>query len=277
VVEKLQKRQEIKSKMAPTKHFNTLEDFLEGQVLVIDKPLDWTSFDVVNKLRGTIRHTFNIKKIKVGHAGTLDPLATGVLVVCTGRKTKTIDILQAEQKTYTGTIRLGVTTPSFDSETEVDNYCDLTILDAINPSSVEKASIKFIGNLNQMPPQYSAKKVDGVTAYKAARKGETVALKPKAVTVNSFEINSFNKIVVDKVSGVDSDNYSVIDVNFKVVCSKGTYIRALARDLGKELNVGGTLTALRRTRSGDFMAEKAWDLTELLDAVKYCGITAKNS
>ena len=263
--------------MAPTKHFNTLEDFLEGQVLVIDKPLDWTSFDVVNKLRGTIRHTFNIKKIKVGHAGTLDPLATGVLVVCTGRKTKTIDILQAEQKTYTGTIRLGVTTPSFDSETEVDNYCDLTILDAINPSSVEKASIKFIGNLNQMPPQYSAKKVDGVTAYKAARKGETVALKPKAVTVNSFEINSFNKIVVDEVSGVDSDNYTVIDVNFKVVCSKGTYIRALARDLGKELNVGGTLTALRRTRSGDFMAEKAWDLTELLDAVKYCGITAKNS
>ena len=277
MVEKLQKRQEIKSKMGPTKHFNTLEDFLKGQVLVIDKPLDWTSFDVVNKLRGTIRHTFNIKKIKVGHAGTLDPLATGVLVVCTGRKTKTIDILQAEQKTYTGTIRLGVTTPSFDSETEVDNYCDLTILDAINSSSIEKASIKFIGNLNQMPPQYSAKKVDGVTAYKAARKGETVDLKPKAVTVNSFEINSFNKIVVDEVSGVDSDNYSVIDVNFKVVCSKGTYIRALARDLGKELNVGGTLTALRRTRSGDFMAEKAWGLTELLDAVKYCGITTKNS
>ena len=277
MVEKLLNWKEIKSKMAPTKHFHTLDDFLEGQVLVIDKPLDWTSFDVVNKLRGTIRHTFNIKKIKVGHAGTLDPLATGVLVVCTGRKTKTIDILQAEQKTYTGTIRLGVTTPSFDSETEVDNYCDLTILDAINSNSIEKASVKFIGNLNQMPPQYSAKKVDGVTAYKAARKGETVALKPKAVTVNSFEINSFNKIAFDQVSVFDSDNHSVIDVDFKVVCSKGTYIRALARDLGKELNVGGTLTALRRTRSGDFTAEKAWDLTELLDAVKYCGITAKNS
>jgi tRNA pseudouridine55 synthase len=276
VVEKLLNWKEIKSKMAPTKHFHTLDDFLEGQVLVIDKPLDWTSFDVVNKLRGTIRHTFNIKKIKVGHAGTLDPLATGVLVVCTGRKTKTIDILQAEQKTYTGTIRLGVTTPSFDSETEVDNYCDLTILDAINSNSIEKASVKFIGNLNQMPPQYSAKKVDGVTAYKAARKGETVALKPKAVTVNSFEINSFNKIAFDQVSVFDSDNHSVIDVDFKVVCSKGTYIRALARDLGKELNVGGTLTALRRTRSGDFTAEKAWDLTELLDAVKYCGPTAKN-
>jgi len=263
--------------MGPTKHFNTLDDFLEGQVLVIDKPLNWTSFDVVNKLRGTIRHTFDIKKIKVGHAGTLDPLATGVLVICTGRKTKTIDILQAEQKTYTGTIRLGVTTPSFDSETEVDNYCDLIILDTLNSSSIEKASTKFIGNLNQMPPQYSAKKVDGVTAYKAARKGVTVALKPKAVTVNSFEINSFNKNVVDRVGGGDIDNHSVIDVNFKVVCSKGTYIRALARDLGKELNVGGTLTALRRTRSGDFTAENSWDLTELLDAVKYCGPTAKNS
>jgi tRNA pseudouridine55 synthase len=127
-----------------------------------------------------------------------------------------------------------------------------------------------------MPPQFSAKKVDGVAAYKAARKGKTVNLKPKAVTVNSFEINSFNKIVIDKVSGVDSDHHSVIDVKFKVVCSKGTYIRAIARDLGKELNVGGTLTSLRRTRSGDFTAEKAWDLTELLDAVKYCGTTAKN-
>jgi tRNA pseudouridine55 synthase len=262
--------------MAPIKLFNTLDDFLEGQVLIIDKPLDWTSFDVVNKLRGTIRHTFNIKKIKVGHAGTLDPLATGVLVVCTGRKTKTIDILQAEQKTYTGTIRLGVTTPSFDSETEVDNYCDLAILDAINPSSIEKASTKFIGNIDQMPPQFSAKKVDGVTAYKAARKGKTVDLKPKAITVNSFEINSFNKSVIDKISGVVSDHHSVIDVKFTVVCSKGTYIRALARDLGKELNVGGTLTALRRTRSGDFTAEKAWDLTELLNAVKYCGTTVKN-
>jgi tRNA pseudouridine55 synthase len=252
--------------MAPIKLFNTLDDFLEGQVLVIDKPLNWTSFDVVNKLRGTIRHTFNIKKIKVGHAGTLDPLATGVLVVCTGRKTKT----------YTGTIRLGVTTPSFDSETEVDNYCDQAILDAIDPHSIENVSTNFIGNIDQMPPQFSAKKVDGVTAYKAARKGKTVNLKPKAVTINSFEINSFNKIVIDKVNGVDSDNYSVIDVDFKVVCSKGTYIRALARDLGKELNVGGTLTALRRTKSGDFTAEKAWNLTELLDAVKYCGTTAKN-
>ena len=254
----------------------TAEEFLSGQIFLIDKPLGWTSFDLVKKVKNLIRTKYNLKKIKVGHAGTLDPLATGVLVVCTGRKTKTLDILQAEQKTYTGTIRLGITTPSFDSETEVDNYCDLAILDSINPSSIENASNKFIGNIDQMPPQFSAKKVDGVTAYKAARKGKTVNLKPKAITVNSFEINSFNKIVIDKVNGVDFDHHNVIDVKFKVVCSKGTYIRALARDLGKELNVGGTLTALRRTRSGDFTAEKAWDLTELLDAVKYCGTTAKN-
>ena len=256
--------------------FKTLEDFLEGQVLIIDKPLDWTSFDVVNKVRGTIRHTFNIKKIKVGHAGTLDPLATGVLVLCTGRKTKTIDLLQAEQKTYTGTIRLGITTPSFDSETDVDFYCDLPDLEFITLDSIEKSAGKLTGSVDQMPPQYSAKKVDGVAAYKAARKGKTVALKPKTVTVNAFEIRSFDKRTIDNVNGVDSFQHSVIDVQFKVVCSKGTYIRALARDLGKDLNVGGTLTSLRRTRSGDFTAEKAWDLNELLDAVKYCGTTAKN-
>ena len=262
--------------MMPTKLFNSLDDFLEGQVLIIDKPLEWTSFDVVNKVRGTIRHTFNIKKIKVGHAGTLDPLATGVLVVCTGHKTKTIDLFQAEQKTYIGTIRLGVTTPSFDSETEVDNYCDPKILNSLSPSSIEKASTKLTGKINQMPPQFCAKKVDGITAYKAARKGKTVALTPKEVTVNSFEIKSINKVIINKIEGGEVSPHTVIDVKFGVVCSKGTYIRSLARDLGKELDIGGTLTALRRTRSGDFTVQKAWNLTQLLDAVKYCGTAAKN-
>ena len=140
--------------------FCTLDDFLEGQVLVVDKPLKWTSFDVVNKIRGTIRHTFNIRKIKVGHAGTLDPLATGVLIICTGRKTKTIDLLQAEQKTYTGTIRLGVTTPSFDAETDIDSWGDLSQIDALDIDSISSAaSENLIGPIDQMPPQFSAKKV----------------------------------------------------------------------------------------------------------------------
>ena len=259
--------------MSPEKTFNSLDDFLEGQVLVIDKPLEWTSFDVVNKIRGTIRHNFNIKKIKVGHAGTLDPLATGVLVVCTGRKTKTIDLIQAEQKTYTGTIRLGVTTPSFDSETKVDSYGDETILSVLTLDFIQLISSKLTGDLDQMPPQFSAKKVDGVTAYKAARKGKTVELRPKTVTVNSFLISTLKKVVIEKEEGGE---HRVIDLDFEVVCSKGTYIRALARDLGKGLKVGGTLTALRRTRSGNFTAEKAWDLTELLEAVKFCGDAIKN-
>lgn len=260
--------------MAVNPSFCSLDDFLEGQVLVIDKPIKWTSFDVVNKVRGTIRHTFNIRKIKVGHAGTLDPLATGVLIICTGRKTKTIDLLQAEQKTYTGTIRLGVTTPSFDAETDIDSWGDLSRIDVLDLDSIATAISKnLIGTLDQMPPQFSAKKVDGVAAYKAARKGKTVALKTKSVTVNSFEINSFSKVNIES----ENDNsHQVVDVDFEVVCSKGTYIRALARDLGKILKVGGTLTALRRIKSGKFKAENAWDLSELLEHVKSCAPTIKN-
>jgi len=260
--------------MTKNTSFCTLDDFLEGQVLVVDKPLQWTSFDVVNKIRGTIRHTFNIRKIKVGHAGTLDPLATGVLIICTGRKTKTIDLLQAEQKTYTGTIRLGVTTPSFDAETDIDSWGDLSQIDALDIVSISSAASKnLIGPLDQMPPQYSAKKVDGVTAYKAARKGKTVALKTKPVTVNSFEITSFSEV---NIKSENENSHRVVDVNFKVVCSKGTYIRALARDLGKVLKVGGTLMALRRIKSGKFKVENAWDLSELLDRVKSCAPSIKN-
>jgi tRNA pseudouridine55 synthase len=240
--------------------FSTAEEVLEGQVLVFDKPLTWTSFDVVNKVRGTLKGVFGFRKIKVGHAGTLDPLATGVLVICTGRKTKTIDLLQAEEKTYTGTIRLGATTPSFDSETEVDNWGDSGKVSAINAEEIAKAAKLLTGNLEQMPPQYSAKKVDGVVAYKAARKGKTVNLQPKAVEVYSF--NTFGEVFSEV------DGQKVLDVNFEIRCSKGTYIRALARDLGKALEVGGTLMALRRTKSGNFEVEKAFDLQEFISSVK---------
>jgi tRNA pseudouridine55 synthase len=254
--------------------FHTLDDFLEGQVFVIDKPLEWTSFDVVNKVRGTIRHTFDIRKIKVGHAGTLDPLASGVLIICTGRKTKTIDLIQAGEKTYTGTIRLGVTTPSFDAETGVDNWGEGTHIDKLDLQTISHAATQnLIGNLAQMPPQFSAKKVDGVTAYKAARKGKTVALQPKAVTVVSFDIHSFTQ---EKIKGANDKSHPVVDVGFEIVCSKGTYIRALARDLGEILKVGGTLTSLRRTKSGNFDVENAWDLTELLETVKSCAPATKN-
>jgi len=260
--------------MTKSATFHTLDDFLEGQVFVIDKPLEWTSFDVVNKVRGTIRHTFDIRKIKVGHAGTLDPLASGVLIICTGRKTKTIDLIQAGEKTYTGTIRLGVTTPSFDAETEVDNWGKASDIKALDLASISRmATQNLIGNLEQMPPQFSAKKVDGVTAYKAARKGKTVALQPKAVTVVSFDIHSFTH---EKINGINGKSHPVVDVAFEVVCSKGTYIRALARDLGEHLKVGGTLTSLRRTKSGNYDVENAWDLTELLETVKCCAPATKN-
>jgi tRNA pseudouridine55 synthase len=242
--------------------FSTSEEVLEGQVLVFDKPLTWTSFDVVNKVRGTLKGVFGFRKVKVGHAGTLDPLATGVLVICTGRKTKTIDLLQAEEKTYTGTIRLGATTPSFDAETEVDNWGDSDTVAALTPEEISKAAQALTGNLDQMPPQFSAKKVDGVVAYRAARKGKTVNLQPKAVEVYSFD--TFEEVLLEV------DGNKVLDVDFEIKCSKGTYIRALARDLGGALKVGGTLTALRRTKSGNFDVEKAYDLQEFITSVKLC-------
>jgi len=240
--------------------FSTVDEVLEGQVLVFDKPLTWTSFDVVNKVRGTLKSVFNLRKIKVGHAGTLDPLATGVLVLCTGRKTKTIDLLQAEEKTYTGTMRLGVTTPSFDAETEIDSWGDKVIINALTPEVISEKAHILTGDLDQMPPQFSAKKVDGVTAYNAARKGVKVNLRSKAVQVYSFDI-----ISVTPTLAVDQP---VIDAQFLIRCSKGTYIRALARDLGKALEVGGTLTELRRTKSGNFSVENACDLQEFISSVK---------
>jgi tRNA pseudouridine55 synthase len=216
----------------------TAEYFLTGQVLLIDKPLNWTSFQVVNKLRWHIRKTFDIKKIKVGHAGTLDPLATGLLVICTGKMTKQINEFQAQIKEYTGTITLGGTTPSFDLETEIDqNYPTKHITEDL----INSATKQFIGNIEQYPPIFSALKKNGKRLYEFARAGETVEVKPRTINISEFEIININGLKVD----------------FRVVCSKGTYIRSLANDFGKALQSGGHLTALRRTRIGDFEVSKA--------------------
>jgi len=214
------------------------EYFQNGQVLLIDKPLNWTSFQVVNKLRWAIRQTFSIKKIKVGHAGTLDPLATGLLVICTGKMTKQITTYQGQEKEYTGTISLGGTTPSFDLETEVDATFSTT---HITEAMIHQATEQFIGKIEQFPPVFSGIKKDGKRLYEFARAGETVDIKPRQVEISEFEITAINEL----------------DLNFRVVCSKGTYIRSLAHDFGKALNSGAHLSKLRRTRIGDFKVEDA--------------------
>ncbi|MEN8123625.1 MAG: tRNA pseudouridine(55) synthase TruB [Bacteroidota bacterium] len=215
-----------------------IEDFQNGQIILIDKPLQWTSFQVVNKLRWAIKKKFKIKKIKVGHAGTLDPLATGLLVICTGKFTKKIDQLQAEIKEYTGTITLGATTPSFDLETEINKTFPTV---HITKEMIETNTKTFIGEIEQYPPLYSAIKKDGVRLYELARKGETTDIKPRKITIYNFEITQIDLPKVD----------------FKVVCSKGTYIRSLAHDFGKALNSGGHLSKLRRTKSGNFDVKNA--------------------
>ncbi|MDW5287268.1 tRNA pseudouridine(55) synthase TruB [Formosa sp. PL04] len=211
----------------------TVDDYLDGQVLLIDKPLHWTSFQAVNKLRWEIRRTFDIKKIKVGHAGTLDPLATGLLVICTGKMTKQIDTFQGQIKEYTGTIVLGGTTPSFDLETEInETFPTAHITDEL----IHEATKQFIGDIEQYPPVFSAIKKDGKRLYEFARAGETVEIKPRTIHIAEFEIT----------------NISENKVEFRVVCSKGTYIRSLANDFGKALHSGAHLSALRRTKIGDF-------------------------
>lgn len=220
-------------------------DFENGELLLIDKPLEWTSFDVVGKVRNTIR----IKKIKVGHAGTLDPLATGLLVVCTGKFTKKVDEYLAQEKEYTGTFTLGATTPSYDLETEIDQRFPM---EGITEEHILSATQQFIGEIEQVSPAYSALKVDGERAYEKARRGETVNIKSRKVTISEFEITSIN----------------LPEVNFRIVCSKGTYIRSIASDFGKALNNGAYLSALRRTRSGDLRIEDAWDLRELIEEIK---------
>ena len=230
---------------------------MEGQVMVIDKPLTWTSFDVVNKVRYALRGFTGAKKIKVGHAGTLDPLATGVLVVCCGRATKTIDTLQAQAKVYTATVRLGAHTPSLDAETEVDAWAkDPAAVTELTEEAVAKAAASLTGTLEQRPPLYSAKKVDGVKAYDAARKGADIKLRTSTVTVDTFR--------VDRAMAQEVDGHPVFDVDVTIHCSKGTYIRSLARDLGDALKVGGTLTALCRVSSGDFHVDQAWSVEALV-------------
>lgn len=220
-------------------------DFQAGEVLLIDKPLRWTSFDVVGKIRNSIKPL----KVKVGHAGTLDPLATGLLVLCTGKKTKTIDQLQAQEKEYTGTIYLGATTPSYDLETEIDQEFDIS---NITPAHIQEASQQFIGEIQQYPPSHSAIKIGGERLYEKARRGEEVERRPRTVVINSFEITDI----------------SLPLISFKVVCSKGTYIRSLAHDLGQALHSGAYLHSLRRTRSGDFLIQDAYGVMELVNHIR---------
>ncbi len=223
----------------------TAEDFKNGQLLLINKPLNWTSFQVVNKLRWNIRQKFDLGKIKVGHAGTLDPLATGLLIICTGNFTKKIDEYQAQIKEYTGEITLGATTPSYDLETEVDETFPVN---HITPELIQKTVLQFLGDIEQIPPMFSAIKMAGVRLYDLARQGKTREITPRKITIETFEITDI----------------SLPKVQFRIVCSKGTYIRSLAYDFGKALNSGGYLSQLRRTKIGDFSINDAVEIEDFI-------------
>ena len=223
----------------------TGEDFKNGQVLLINKPLTWTSFQVVNKLRWNIRQKFELGKIKVGHAGTLDPLATGLLIICTGNFTKKIDEYQAQIKEYTGEITLGATTPSYDLETEVDETFPV---DHITSELIEETAKQFVGDIAQIPPMFSAIKMAGVRMYDLARQGKTREIQSRKITIETFEIT----------------NISLPKVQFRIVCSKGTYIRSLAYDFGKALNSGGHLSQLRRTKIGNFNVKDAVEIEDFI-------------
>jgi tRNA pseudouridine55 synthase len=213
-------------------------DFKSGEVLLLDKPLNWTSFDVVNRLRWKLRKVYAVKKFKVGHAGTLDPLATGLLIICTGKMTKESEKFMAQEKTYTGTILLGKTTPSYDLETAFNATFPI---DHIHADMLQQAAVSFLGEQLQTPPVFSAKKIDGKRAYESARKGIEVEMRKSLVHITRFEI--------------DAQRFPEID--FEICCSKGTYIRSIAHDFGQRLDSGGTLIALRRTQSGDFSIKDA--------------------
>lgn len=223
-------------------------NFLDGEILYFDKPLEWTSFDLVNKVRYMIKRKLGVKKFKIGHAGTLDPLATGVLVVCTGKATKRIEELQYQTKEYVATLRLGATTPSFDLEQEIDAEYST---EHITREMVEDTLKTFLGEIQQIPPVYSAVKVNGKRAYDYARKGNEVELKPKL-------------LVIDEIELLDCQ---LPYITIRVVCSKGTYIRALARDIGIALKSGAHLTSLRRTRVGDITVENCISLEEFQNMV----------
>lgn len=224
----------------------TAEDFKNGQLLLLDKPYQWTSFQMVNKIRWMIRKSCDIKKIKVGHAGTLDPLATGLLLVCTGKFTKRISEFQGMEKEYTGTFTLGATTPSYDLETEVDQEFDI---DHLEEEKIRRATQSFMGEIEQYPPIFSALKKDGKRLYEYARSGVEVKPDPRKIHISEFELT---RIELPKV-------------DFRVACSKGTYIRSLAYDFGKELDSGAYLSKLRRTRIGDYKVENAISIQEFIE------------
>jgi len=213
-------------------------DFIEGEILCFDKPLTWTSFNLVAKIRGQLSHRLGVKRLKVGHAGTLDPLATGVMIVCTGRATKRIDELQAHVKEYVATLQFGATTPCFDLEKPIDKTYPT---EHITEPLVREVLTRFLGRIEQVPPAFSACKIDGKRAYDLARRGKEVELKPKVLVIDEIELLDFNR--------------EKMQATIRVVCSKGTYIRALARDIGQALQSGAHLISLRRTRVGDVRVE----------------------
>ena len=226
-------------------------DFVEGEILSFDKPLHWTSFDLVAKVRRTLCHALGVKRLKVGHSGTLDPLATGVVVVCTGKKTKLIDQLQYDTKEYVAALQLGATTPSYDMEHEVDHRYPTA---HISRDLIDQTIPTFLGEQWQVPPVYSAVSVNGKRAYTFARKGEEVELKPKLLVIDEIEVLSFDE--------------ASMQLTIRVVCSKGTYIRALARDIGVRLKSGAYLTALRRTRVGDRLVEDCYQIEDFIASIQ---------
>jgi tRNA pseudouridine55 synthase len=226
-------------------------DFKEGYIAIIDKPLEWTSTDVVRKIKYALQHRLGYKKIKIGHAGTLDPLATGVLIVCIGKATKMVNELQAEQKEYVADIVLGATTPSYDLEHPIDKYYPT---EHITREKIEQALRDLTGERLQAPPIYSAKKVEGVRAYEFARAGEEVELKKALINIYEMEILSLEMPLL----------------RIRVRCSKGTYIRSLAHEIGLALDSGAHLSALRRTRSGGFTAENGWKLEDFMEKLREC-------
>ncbi|MDE6547983.1 MAG: tRNA pseudouridine(55) synthase TruB [Muribaculaceae bacterium] len=229
-------------------------DFISGEIIGIDKPLGWTSFDAVKRVRGAIQRRLNVKKFKVGHAGTLDPLATGVLIICTGRSTRDIERLQNGTKEYIATIRLGATTPSFDLETEIDAEYPY---EHITEDMVKGVLPRFTGHIMQVPPVYSAVKVEGKRAYKYARKGKEVELKAKPLVIEELEL-------------LPSE---LPELRLRIVCSKGTYIRALTRDIGAALQSGAHLTALCRTRVGDMRLENCLTVDQAVEQIATCDVT----
>lgn len=226
----------------------TAQDFQDGQVLQIDKPLNWTSFQAVNKLKWALKSKLGLKKIKIGHAGTLDPLATGLLLVCTGKFTKRISELQGQEKEYTGTITVGATTPSYDLETEINETFPT---EHITNELIHETVKQFLGEIDQRPPIFSALKKDGVRLYEHARNGEEVEIPTRKTVIHEFEITRI----------------ALPEIDFRVVCSKGTYIRSLAFDFGNALKSGGHLTALRRTKIGNYDVKDGYDLETFVDSL----------